>query len=94
MAQTQHRKIRRQARLAWLDDYKTHQVCADCNTKYPAVCLDFHHINPKDKVSEVRRMIKDDFSMKRIKAEIDKCVVLCANCHRLRHAQPVEEAAH
>ena len=57
--------------------------CVKCGEKDPA-CLDFHHrdgkINKEGHIGEIRR-----FSIRRILAEIAKCDVLCANCHRKHH---------
>lgn len=47
------------------------------------VCLDFHHL--KDKGEGVNKLIQK-CSLKRVKEEIEKCVVLCSNCHRKLHA--------
>jgi len=55
--------------------------CADCGESNPIV-LDFDHL--KDKKYNVSRMIHDGFSWKAIKKEIEKCEVVCANCHRIR----------
>ena len=56
--------------------------CQICGESDPA-CLDFHHRDPTTKeghIGEFRR-----FGMKRLLAEIAKCDVLCANCHRKHH---------
>lgn len=57
--------------------------CLFCREQEP-ICLDFHHINPANKEFAVggARMM----ATKRVIAEIAKCVVLCANCHRKLHA--------
>jgi hypothetical protein len=47
-------------------------------------CLDFHHKNPKEKERTVGRM--HTCSIEAVMAEIAKCQVLCANCHRKLHA--------
>ena len=57
--------------------------CETCKEGHPAV-LDFHHIND-DKEGNISRMVSDTISKDRILAEIDKCIVLCANCHRKLH---------
>lgn len=49
-----------------------------------APCLDFHHLDETTKDYGVSTMLT--FSRERIIAEIEKCVVLCSNCHRLVHA--------
>jgi len=59
-------------------------VCVDCG-EGRWQCLDFHHINPEDKSQDVNRMVKDRCTLRRIKTEIRKCIVVCANCHRMRH---------
>lgn len=55
--------------------------CLICGEKDIA-CLDFHHLGDKEFTisSEMRNKSKEA-----IQAEIDKCVVLCANCHRKLH---------
>lgn len=55
--------------------------CVDCGEKNPIV-LDFDHL--KDKKYNISRMIHDGFSWKAIMKEVNKCEVVCANCHRLR----------
>ncbi len=55
--------------------------CVDCGISNHII-LDFDHI--RDKKYNVSRMIHDGFSWKSIKKEIEKCEVVCANCHRMR----------
>lgn len=47
--------------------------------------LDFHHKDRKDKENNINDMIKNRNSIKTIQKEIDKCDVLCSNCHRELH---------
>ena len=47
-------------------------------------CLEFHHLNGKDKLSTVAHLISRG-SEKLLLEEIAKCVLLCANCHRKVH---------
>lgn len=54
--------------------------CADCGLDHPAI-LDFHHLDPSEKEYQIARLT----SKKRILHEVAKCVVLCSNCHRIRH---------
>ena len=53
--------------------------CQTCGESDPRV-LEFHHIGNKDK--EITRLISGGWSVRRIQEEINKCTVLCANCHR------------
>ncbi len=59
--------------------------CADCGVIYPYYVMDFDHREEKTKnflVSQTAQM-----SISALKREIDKCDVVCANCHRERTQQ-------
>jgi hypothetical protein len=60
-------------------DYLSTHPCTDCSESDPMV-LEFHH--ERDKDMAVGYMVAAGFSVTRIQAEIDKCKVYCANCHR------------
>lgn len=69
----------------FVETFKTN--CAKCGEtrKY---LLDFHHINPKEKEFTIGKLHKGDKEL--IKKEIEKCICLCANCHReYHHIEPV-----
>lgn len=60
-------------------------VCKDCLVKATSdnqVIFDFHHLDPTQKEISFGKISQ---SLEKIKPELDKCVLLCANCHRLRH---------
>lgn len=63
-----------------IDEYLKEHPCHTCGESDPD-CLVFHHINPKDKSFNIRVNRK----WSQIQKEIDKCVVLCANCHAKVH---------
>ena len=58
--------------------------CADCGMKYPFYVMDFDHSNVHDKIREVAYMAARNWSLDKIKDEVQKCEVVCANCHRIR----------
>ena len=64
-----------------LSEIKEASGCMDCGETNPIV-LDFDHLH--DKKYNISRMIHDGFSWKAIKKEIEKCEIVCANCHRIR----------
>lgn len=70
-----YRQIAREFVLAYL---LTHP-CSECGERDPRV-LEFHHEADKD--NEVSRLMGRGASLEALKAEMDKCRVLCANCHR------------
>ena len=52
-------------------------------------CLDFHHVNEADKSFNLTG-IANTKSLAALRTEVDKCVVVCASCHRKLHAGVVE----
>lgn len=60
--------------------------CVDCGLQYPNEpyhIFDFHHLDPDKKELDWNKMrlVSND----KRQSELDKCVLLCANCHRKRH---------
>ncbi|NDD54242.1 hypothetical protein EBZ39_10265 [bacterium] len=58
--------------------------CEKCGYSRYFGALDFHHVDPKQKdfcISHVKSYLFDEV----IKSELDKCVLLCACCHREEH---------
>lgn len=77
-------RARRQERCAWLVEYKKTLFCHRCGfADYRA--LDFHHLDPKQKDFSVADFVSRGASLAKIKKEIEKCIVLCSNCHRVEH---------
>ncbi len=57
--------------------------CNDCGGVFHPAVYEFHHISPNEKEAEPATL--RNYSWEKLKKEIDKCVMLCANCHRIRH---------
>jgi hypothetical protein len=70
-------------RRTWLDNYKVTAGCVDCGYNAHPRALDFDHIGT-DKVGDVGRLAHSRIAWPRLLAEIAKCEVVCANCHRIR----------
>ena len=58
--------------------------CMDCKGTFPPVAMDFDHRDPKDKILGVAQAANQGWGVTRIQTEIDKCDLVCANCHRIR----------
>lgn len=58
--------------------------CAQCGENHPAT-LQFHHCDPQNKDFNLSEAVREGYSIERIKREVAKCTVLCANCHAKEH---------
>ncbi len=77
-------KERKRKIKTWLSNYKKELICQSCGENHIA-CLEFHHRESQNKDIILARVVNNGWSLKRIQIEIDKCQVLCANCHRKVH---------
>ena len=68
----------------FLIDYLRHHPCTDCGES-DIVVLEFDHL--RDKLMDVSVLSTGGYSLEKVKREIDKCEVVCANCHRRRTAK-------
>ncbi len=75
---------RRAERRAWFRNLKDNLKCERCPEDHPA-CLDFHHRDSREKEESISRMVRQALSEATILKEIEKCIVLCSNCHRKLH---------
>lgn len=64
-----------------LFEYKLERGCADCGERDPTV-LEFDHVDGKTRA--VSTMARHAATWSRILAELERCEVVCANCHRRR----------
>ena len=63
--------------------------CLDCELEYDgtnAAVFQFHHINPDQKTWKQRGLNCTNHSIERLKLMTNKCRLVCANCHKLRHS--------
>jgi len=74
---------RRKSIRKWFDEYKKTLKCERCPENNP-ICLDFHHNDSTKKEYSISNMMS--WSKESIMKEVEKCSVLCANCHRKEHA--------
>jgi len=67
----------------WMIELKS-KVCIDCGGKFPTCCMDFDHCRGAKKKYNVGTMFAHHYSRELIQMELDKCDLVCANCHRIR----------
>ena len=58
--------------------------CKDCGNYYPSYVMDFDHRQNESKLDTVNRLASIRYGWKKLKEEIQKCDIVCANCHRIR----------
>ena len=87
----QSRKSRKRAvkrNRKYIDVYKIKNPCPCGETE--SCCLSFHHEND-DKAGNISDMVNRGYGIDRIQKEIDKCIVLCLNCHAKLHNKERED---
>lgn len=57
--------------------------CSICGFNGCPAALDFHHRNPSEKLFSISANLKGDWEL--VRTELDKCNLLCSNCHRTLH---------
>lgn len=78
------KKRYREERKIWLEKLKD-RPCLDCGVKYPPYVMDFDHTDGQIKVATISWLaIRNTSNFEKIKLEIKKCDLVCANCHRQR----------
>ena len=70
--------------LAWLRSLKC-KPCYDCKRKYPYYVMDFDHVRGTKSFNLARSAVR--YGKRRVLAEVAKCDLVCANCHRTRTHQ-------
>ena len=88
------RRTRRATRVKVLA-YMAEKGCCECGTHDPRV-LEFDHIDPSSKHANISTLISNgnSWGSEKLREEIRKCRVICANCHRLHTVVQREYYAH
>lgn len=80
------RAIRRNRKF--VEKHKILHPCP-CGESEPC-CLSYHHTED-NKEGNISDMVNRGYSLTRIQAEIDKCIILCLNCHAKLHKQEKDD---
>ena len=65
-------------------EIKENSGCVKCGYNKCYAALDFHHL--ANKHLSINSAVSKRWSWTRIQKEIDKCIVLCKNCHAESHS--------
>jgi len=86
------RKRNTQAVIKWRRRTKRRSIeylgneCTECGYSRCDAALEFHHTDPSQKDFSISNA-GNTRSWQRVREELDKCILLCANCHRELHAE-------
>jgi hypothetical protein len=87
-----HREISLKRNLDYVLQYKLQHPCVKCVDYHPEyiekhpACLHFHHCKG-DKDDSISLMVRNHVSIEKLQAEMDKCIVVCGNCHARIHEE-------
>lgn len=77
-------KKSRQKKSKWLQDLKKDKPCMDCGKVLIPQAMQWDHREPSTKKFCISETLQNNISRKRILEEIEKCDLVCANCHAYR----------
>lgn len=80
-AKLNDRQRRLQARKREYVNERKRRPCARCGGEFPPVCMDMHHRDQSTKLHNVADSHRIAWPV--LIAEVEKCDVICANCHRI-----------
>lgn len=84
------RRARRRASLdaarEWMNSIKAGIPCADCGEIFPVFVMQWDHLPGSGKVAEIGTML-GHYNRELILEELEKCELVCANCHVMRTVQ-------
>lgn len=79
-----HKKLVKKSKIdrrKFISDLKLKNGCKRCGYNKCSAALHFHHINKNEKDFEISWAANKGISVEKIQKEIDKCIILCSNCH-------------
>ena len=68
-------------KISLLIQESKNKPCADCGNSFPYYVMDFDHLKEKEFTISAKA---HNYGRKKLQEEIDKCDVVCSNCHRVR----------
>jgi hypothetical protein len=74
----------RAAHVEWMNSLKEGRPCADCGQAFPPYVMEWDHLPGTEKTLVLADTRRAAYGRRRILAELAKCELVCANCHRER----------
>ena len=83
-ATNKHRAANRRRNNRKVQNLKEASPCTDCNKSYPYYVMQYDHLDSSTKIDCIGNMLSRNAAWSKIEAEIEKCELVCANCHAER----------
>ena len=77
---------RKQRKRKEFGDYKLLKGCSICGYKNCAAALELHHPNGNKEFNVSKILSLSSLGKERLKREMERCIIVCSNCHRELHA--------
>jgi len=78
----------------YLNDYKLSKGCRECGYKKSPYALEFHHRDRRLKIKNVSNFRKSSWTqLENIVKEVQKCDILCSNCHKILTKKEINNAS-
>ena len=85
--ESQKKKPHKDSKLGLVTTVKEEGECSNEScSESRACCLDFHHIEKENKDEEIQQIVAHG-DIDKLRSELKKCKLLCANCHQLEHSK-------
>jgi len=68
----------------YVNDLKSNTPCKDCDNTFPSYVMQFDHRDASIKKAAVALLVQQTCSLETLQKEIEKCDLVCANCHAVR----------
>ncbi len=93
-AKNRRNKTRQRTRLKQILLSAKNRPCRDCGGNFHPWVMEFDHLEGTTKISAVASMATRGCTNEKLLAEIAKCEVVCANCHRMRTFRRLQKRNH
>ena len=83
MTRKEKNRLHNTKKKQFIDNLKESTPCTDCGLFFPSYVMEFDHRESRNGNPTVAALISK-LGLARLKEEIEKCDLVCANCHRIR----------
>ncbi|MCK4814713.1 hypothetical protein KA005_03000 [bacterium] len=81
------RKAHSRKNVEMVRNLKEAGYCMDCDNSFPYPAMQYDHRPGTEKLGNVSTMVSSNVALEKVLAEIEKCDLVCANCHHIRTAK-------